>query len=221
MCSWFVVVELPSRIPLFKTTWTAAGQASLSLTISKSLPQFMSIELVDLQCTTLVYILPPAPASDCSNPWAKTVPPAGLRKGSAAWRSLIWGATADVTQLRVALGTDEPPDVTSPCKWQPRSLLRGEARPYARPAVCHCAMRSGSTTLLLWMRKLPSLSGPQPSRHLGLISWNTVLPWTGVGGQGWLRGVWGMGSGRSLLTSCSSAWFLWVLGLGFGDPCPI
>ena len=68
MCSWFVVVELASRIPLFKTTWTAAGQASLSLTISKSLPQFMSIELVDLQCTTVVYILPPAPASDCSNP---------------------------------------------------------------------------------------------------------------------------------------------------------
>ena len=47
--SWFVVVvELLSYIWLFETPWTAACQASLSFTISRSLLQFMSIESVML-----------------------------------------------------------------------------------------------------------------------------------------------------------------------------
>ena len=41
-----VVVQLPSHVWLFVTPWTAALQASLSMTISQSLPKFMSIELV-------------------------------------------------------------------------------------------------------------------------------------------------------------------------------
>ena len=41
-----VVVQLPSRVRLFATSWTAAHQPSLSLTISWSLPKFMSIESV-------------------------------------------------------------------------------------------------------------------------------------------------------------------------------
>ena len=41
-----VVVQLPSHVWLFATPWTAAQQASLSLTISQSLPKFMSIVLV-------------------------------------------------------------------------------------------------------------------------------------------------------------------------------
>ena len=41
-----VVVQLPSHVWLFATPWTAARQASLSLTISQSLPKFMSIVLV-------------------------------------------------------------------------------------------------------------------------------------------------------------------------------
>ena len=43
-----VVVQLLSHVRLFVTPWTAACQASLSLTISQSLPKFMSIELVML-----------------------------------------------------------------------------------------------------------------------------------------------------------------------------
>ena len=39
-----VVVELLSRIQLFATPWTAACQASLSITVSQSLLRFMSIE---------------------------------------------------------------------------------------------------------------------------------------------------------------------------------
>ena len=41
-----VVVQSPSCVQLFAIPWTAACQASLSLTISCSLPKFMSIALV-------------------------------------------------------------------------------------------------------------------------------------------------------------------------------
>ena len=41
-----VVVQSPSDVRLFVTTWTAARQASLSFTISWSLTKFMSIESV-------------------------------------------------------------------------------------------------------------------------------------------------------------------------------
>ena len=41
-----VVLQSPSHMPLFATPWTAARQASLSLTISRSLPKFMSIPSV-------------------------------------------------------------------------------------------------------------------------------------------------------------------------------
>ena len=41
---WFViVVQSLSRVQPFVTPWTAACQASLFLTISQSLPKFMSI----------------------------------------------------------------------------------------------------------------------------------------------------------------------------------
>ena len=41
-----IVVQSPSHAQLFVTPWTAACQASLSLTISQSLPKFMSIASV-------------------------------------------------------------------------------------------------------------------------------------------------------------------------------
>ena len=41
-----LVVWSPSRVQLFVIPWTVAHQASLSLTISQSLPKFMSITLV-------------------------------------------------------------------------------------------------------------------------------------------------------------------------------
>ena len=41
-----IVVQSPSRVWLFGTPWTAARQASLSFTISWSLPKFMSIAAV-------------------------------------------------------------------------------------------------------------------------------------------------------------------------------
>ena len=43
---FIVVVQLSSHVQLSVTPQTAAGQASLSLTISRSLPKFMSIALL-------------------------------------------------------------------------------------------------------------------------------------------------------------------------------
>ena len=43
---FYVVVQLPSFIWLFVTSWTAARQASLSLTISRNLYKLMSIALM-------------------------------------------------------------------------------------------------------------------------------------------------------------------------------
>ena len=42
----FTSVQALSRVRLFATPWTAACQASLSITISQSSPKFMSIESV-------------------------------------------------------------------------------------------------------------------------------------------------------------------------------
>ena len=44
--SMIVAVQSSSRIPLFATLWTAAHQAFLSITSSRNMPKFMSIELV-------------------------------------------------------------------------------------------------------------------------------------------------------------------------------
>ena len=41
-----LAVQSLSRVQLFATPWTAAHQASLSFTISQSLPKFMFIALV-------------------------------------------------------------------------------------------------------------------------------------------------------------------------------
>ena len=50
----FVVVHLPSHTWLFVTPWTAAQQAFLSVTISQSLPKFMSIaSLMPSSCLIL------------------------------------------------------------------------------------------------------------------------------------------------------------------------
>ena len=47
MMFWtMTVVHLPRHVRLFATPWTAAHQASLSLTISRSLPKFMFIASV-------------------------------------------------------------------------------------------------------------------------------------------------------------------------------
>ena len=47
-CFFVVIGQSPSHLPLFATPWTAACQASLSLTISQNLPKFIFIALVML-----------------------------------------------------------------------------------------------------------------------------------------------------------------------------
>ena len=52
-----VAVQSPSCVRLFVTPWTAARQASLSFTISRSLPRFVSIESV-MPCKHLILCHP-------------------------------------------------------------------------------------------------------------------------------------------------------------------
>ena len=65
VCVWFSSVQLLSCVWLFATPWTAAHQASLSITNCQSLPKPMSIESVmpsshlNLCCPLL--LLPPTP----------------------------------------------------------------------------------------------------------------------------------------------------------------
>ena len=63
----FSSVQLLSRVRLFATPWTAARQASLSITNSRSLLKLMSIEAVMpsshlILCRPLL-LLPPIPPS--------------------------------------------------------------------------------------------------------------------------------------------------------------
>ena len=51
-----VVVQLPSHVLLFVTSWTAAHQASLSLTVFRSLPKFLSIALL-MPSNHLIFLL--------------------------------------------------------------------------------------------------------------------------------------------------------------------
>ena len=46
LCVIYIIVQLLSPVQLFATWWTAALQASLSFTISRSLPRFTSVESV-------------------------------------------------------------------------------------------------------------------------------------------------------------------------------
>ena len=68
MCweTWLVVVvQSPSHVQLFATPRTAARQASLFLTISQSLPKFMSIASV-MSSSHLILLMPFSPAFNLS-----------------------------------------------------------------------------------------------------------------------------------------------------------
>ena len=63
-----VAVQLLSHVQLFVTPWTAAHQASLSFTLSQSLPKLMSLESVMLSnrlilCHPFSFFLQSFPAS--------------------------------------------------------------------------------------------------------------------------------------------------------------
>ena len=62
---YVAVVQSLSLVRLFATTWTAARQASLSITNSQSLLKLKSIELVMLS-NHLILLLPSPPALNLS-----------------------------------------------------------------------------------------------------------------------------------------------------------
>ena len=62
------IVQLLSHVRLFATLWTVVRQASLSSTISWSLPKLMSLELV-MPSNHLIPLLPPLPVSTVRISW--------------------------------------------------------------------------------------------------------------------------------------------------------
>ena len=64
----FVVIQLLSRVLLFETPWTAALQASLSITNSQRLLKLMSIELV-MPSNCLILCRPLLPPSIIPSIW--------------------------------------------------------------------------------------------------------------------------------------------------------
>ena len=56
LCAWiYIVVQSPSHVQLFATPWIATRQASLSLTISQSLPKFIFISSVMLSSHLILW----------------------------------------------------------------------------------------------------------------------------------------------------------------------
>ena len=94
-----VVIQLPSCVQLFATPWTAACQTHLSLTISQSLPVFMSIPSVTpsshlILCHPLLLLPSIFPSIrvfsnevDCQY---KTVAPKSYFFPSHVWRYIIF-----------------------------------------------------------------------------------------------------------------------------------
>ena len=87
----YVVVQSPSFVQLFMTPWTAGCQASLSLSISRSLPKFMSIESVmpsnHLILCHLFFCLQSFPASG-SFPMSQLFASGGQSIGASAWSQI-------------------------------------------------------------------------------------------------------------------------------------
>ena len=74
---WFIVVQSPSCVQLFMTLWAIARQASLSPTVSQSLPKFMSLNFDTLK---LWWWRRPFSPLDC-----KEIKPVNLN-GNQPWR---------------------------------------------------------------------------------------------------------------------------------------
>ena len=88
-----VIVQSVSRVQLFVTPWTAAGQAPLSFTISQSLLRFTFIESLMLTnrlmlCHPLLFLLQSFPASG-SFPVSQLFASGGQSTGVSALASVL------------------------------------------------------------------------------------------------------------------------------------
>ena len=95
----FNSVQSLSRVSLFATPWTAARQASLSITSSRSLPRLMSIESVMpsshlILCHPLL-LLPPIPPASESLPMSQLFAWGGQSIGFSAVASVLPKNTQD------------------------------------------------------------------------------------------------------------------------------
>ena len=95
----FVVVRSLSHVRLFATPWAAARQASLSLTISWSLPKFMSIESV--MPSNCLIVCRPLPLCLQSLPASRSFPMSWLFASSG--QSTGASASASVLPMKILL----------------------------------------------------------------------------------------------------------------------
>ena len=100
---FFSSVQSLSRVRLFVTPWTAARQASLSITNSQSLPKLMSIESVMpsshlILCRPLL-LLPPIPPNIRVFPMSQLFAWGGQRTGVSVSASILPKNTQDWSPL--------------------------------------------------------------------------------------------------------------------------
>ena len=122
-----VVVQLPSCVWLFSTPWTAARQASLSLTISWSLPKFMSISLMMLSSHLIL--------------WHPLLPVLGLRHylflisqppnvGVPKFRPVLFFSKSQLRWPHPLPRCESPPT----CCWVPNCSLQPATQFHIQPA---------------------------------------------------------------------------------------
>ena len=99
-----IVVQSPSHVQLFTTPWTAAPKASLSLTISWSLPKFMNQWCYTTSSSSVTFFsfcIQPFPASE-SFPVSQLFASGGQSIGASASTSVLPINTQDWSPLRWA-----------------------------------------------------------------------------------------------------------------------
>ena len=132
--SWFfsshwllVVVQLPSRVWLFSTPWTAAHQASLSLTTSWSLPKFTSISLM-MPCSHLILWHPLLPLLDPHHCLLLISQPPNV--GAPKFRPVLFFSKSQLRWPHPLPSCESPPT----CWWVPNCSLQPSTQFHIQPA---------------------------------------------------------------------------------------
>ena len=136
---WVIVVPSPNHVLLLVTPWTAAHQASLSITISWSLPKFMFIALVMpsnhliLWCSLLLPSIFPS---------IRTFPMSGL----FASDDQNTGASASASLLPVNIQDFSPLRLTGLTSLLPKAVSRVFSRTTVQRSLVLCLLYGRSHT---------------------------------------------------------------------------
>ena len=103
----FSSVHLLSPVWLFGTPWTAARQASLSITNSLSLPKFMSIESVQLSSVSVSSVIHSCPT--LGNPMSRSTPGLPIHHQLPEFTQIHVHWVSDAIQSSHPLSSPSPP----------------------------------------------------------------------------------------------------------------